>query len=399
MLLKILLLIIFPLASAIAQENVLTLQQFLEKVQKESPEIAGEKAGIDAAGARASGIRIPSPMAGFMQMSEGGNVRSGFEISQEVPFPTKITQGKKVRSLEHEAQKESSNYQTNVVLAEARDTYIRFWSAFERLQILKEKQQWLKHHLRLTRAATRSDSSAQIHLLEVESESDLIENEVIAFEAEVEESRNKLKMYVPSLEAKSLLPKEPSVPSLGVEKSNRGLAIAVKEKDLAAKEAQVGLSKQAYIPDLFLRLRYFNGNEMAPQSQELMVGVSLPFVFFWQPKAEVAEASAQRMKAEAELQKARIEFESRLASLVKKSDAISRQLTNLKEKLIPRAERRKRLATNLSARTMEGLDEHRSVTLGLLDLRMKVVDLRMEYESVFAEILKLTGVDLKVGVQ
>lgn len=80
MLLKILLLIIFPLASAIAQENVLTLQQFLEKVQKESPEIAGEKAGIDAAGARASGIRIPSPMAGFMQMIEGGNVRSGFEI-------------------------------------------------------------------------------------------------------------------------------------------------------------------------------------------------------------------------------------------------------------------------------------------------------------------------------
>ncbi len=382
--------------SIFAQNSVLTLESFLEKVTSESPELAIENANVETARAKASGVRINPPMVGFMQMKENGSNQDGYEISQEIPFPTKILQDKKVRDLELETQKESSRYQRTLILNEARSAYLNFWSTFEKLQILKDKYHWLKHHVTLTRSATRSDSLAQIHLLEVESNSDLVENETLAIEAELLERRNSLRVFAPSLNVEMAIPKEPALPQIEVQKST-GALISIKEKQLASLEAQESLKKQAYVPDLFLRLRNYNGNESTPKNQEIMVGVSLPFLYFWQPKAEVAEASAQKMKAQAELQRAKIEFESRLSTLSKKTESLKAQLANLKEKLIPRADRRRKLVTTLSTRTMEGLDEHKSVVIGALELRMKAIDLRIEYENTFKEILRVTGVEEKVG--
>ncbi|OYZ21742.1 MAG: hypothetical protein B7Y39_08540 [Bdellovibrio sp. 28-41-41] len=393
------LIVLSPLApfGAIAQNtSTLTLEAFLEAAKRESPDLALEKANLEAASARASGIRISPPMVGLMQMKENSTSRNGYEISQELPFPTKIAQDKKVRDLEFETQKENNKYQSALILNEARNAYLAFWSTYEKLQIIKDKHHWLKHHVSLTRSATRSDSLAQVHLLEVESDSDLIENEILSTEAELSEKRNSLKIYAPSLDVESILPKEPALPTLEIEKSSRSLVI-LKEKEVASLEAQESLKKQSYIPDLFLRLRSFEGNEMASANQEIMVGITLPFLYFWQPKAEISEASAQRMRTQAELQKTKIEFESRLSTLTKKVESLKVQLKNLKEKLIPRAERRRKLVTNLSTRTMEGLDEHKSVVVGFLDLRMKAIDLRLEYENTFKEILKLTGANSNAG--
>lgn len=379
-----------------ARAQVLTLDAFLESVKKESPDFIIEKANLEAANAKASGIRINPPMIGLMQMKESGNSRNGYEVSQELPFPTKIAQDKKVRDLELETQKENSSYQKALILNEARNAYLGFWSSYEKLQILKDKHHWLKHHVSLTRSATRSDSLAQVHLLEVESDSDLVENEILSLDADLLEKRNALKMYAPSLDVESSLPKEPVLPAIEIEKASRSL-VTLKEKEVATLEAQENLKKQSYIPDLFLRLRSFDGSETASSNQEIMVGITLPFLYFWQPNAEVAEASAQRMKAQAELQKTKTAFDTRFSTLTKKMESLKAQLTNLKEKLIPRAEKRRKLVTNLSTRTMEGLDEHKSVVIGLLDLKMKAIDLRLEYENTFKEILKLTGADSKAG--
>jgi hypothetical protein len=63
----------------------------------------------------------------------------------------------------------------------------------------------------------------------------------------------------------------------------------------------------------------------------------------------------------------------------------------LKDKLLPRAHKRMKLVENLSARTMEGLDEHRTVMLDYLNLRAREINSRIEYEKTLAEILKLVN--------
>lgn len=382
-----------------ASGKPLTLNQFIKEVEAKSPVIAVEKANIEIAKARASGVRINPPMVGYMQMKDGSGTNRGYEISQEIPFPTKLSKDKEVRNLELETQKESSQFQKIALMADARLAYMDFWSTFSRLEIQKEKLEWLKHHIQITRSSSWSDTTAKVHLLEVESDADLLENEVITLGADLVAARSTLKSFAPELNVEEIIPVEPATPSLEIEKRKSSPAVTLGEKELAAKSAFEEYKKQSYLPDFFVRLRSFNGNEASPQSQELMVGISLPFLFFWQPKAEVAEASAQRLKAEAELQKTKIEFETRLSGLTKKIASNQMQLKNLKEKLIPRAERRMKLVQNLSTRTMEGLDQHKAVMLGLLDLKMKAIDLRIDYEKNIKEILKLAGNNLESGVE
>ncbi|MGE3341739.1 MAG: TolC family protein [Candidatus Altimarinota bacterium] len=326
-----------------------------------------------------------------MQMKDGSGTNHGLEIAQEIPFPTKISQDKKVRDLELEAQLESSRLQEISLMADARAAYVAFWSVHARLNIQKEKHDWLIHHVKITRTTSWSDTAAKIHLLEVETDADLVENEVLALESDLVEKRNGLKLYAPGLKVKDLIPVEPELIQMKFDKHGTSPLVSLREKELNAKEALVILQKQAYAPDLYLRLRSYNGNESAPRSQELMVGISVPFLYFWQPKAEVAEASAQRMKAQAELQKSKIDLDGRFSSLIKRAESTQTQIKNLKEKLIPRSERQAKLVRNLSQRTMEGLDEHKKVMLGLLDLRVRAIELRVAYEDLTQTIMKLTG--------
>lgn len=385
------LLVILSLNAQNAHSETLTLVQYLEKAQKESPDVAIEEAKVKAAGAKASGVRINPPMVGYMQMKEGPSTNPGYEVSQEIPFPSKIMKDKEMRNLEYISSQKNRDYSKALILAQARKAYLDFWTAYQKLEISKEKQHWIQHHIRLSRTTTRADSSSQIHLLEAESDQDMLENELIQMSSDLVEKRNELRIFVPSLNVNELQPVEPNLVKMEITKTEKSPLIAARESDLLAMKAQEDLSKQKYLPDFFVRLRQFNGIEMTTSSQEIMVGVNLPFLFFWQPKAEVAEAQAKRQIAESELLKSKVEFETKVASLVAKADSLLKQLENLKSKLLPRAEKRKKLVTNLSQRTMESLDQHRMVVIGYLDLKLKAVELRQEYENAVSELLALTG--------
>lgn len=394
------LLIVFSLLSsfAAAKDHQLTLSQFLNEVRKSSPEFVIEKANIETARARADGIRIEPPMIGYMQMKEGNTITNGFEISQNIPFPTKISQNKKVLELELESQKESSELQEISLLADARSAYVSLWSAYARLEIQKERLNWLRHHVKITRSSAWSNTDAKIHLLEIESDADLAENDMLSLEADLVDRRNALRVYAPELNAENIVPIEPEALLIKLEKVSSSPLVKLKEKELKAKEAFESSQKQNYIPDFYLRLRSFEAKENMPRSQEVMIGISLPFLYFWQPQADASAASAQKMKAQAELRKSRIDFEGKLLSLAKKNESTLAQLNNLKEKLIPRAERRTKLVRNISQRTMEGLDQHKEVMLALLELKTKAIELRLTSEEVTRDLLKLTGTNDQQGL-
>lgn len=376
---------------ASAEPEQLTIAQFLTEVRATSLQFAIEKANVEASQARANGIRINPPMIGYMQMKDASGTNHGFEIAQEIPFPTKIVQEKKVRDLDLETQKESRRLQEVAVLTDARSAYVAFWSAYERLALQREKHRWLQHHSKITRTTAWSDTSAKIHLLEVESDADLVQNEVLSLEADLTENRNRLKSYAPNLKIENLIPVEPPLIPLEHAKPGPNSVLALREKELSSTEAIEGLKKLAYLPDFYVRLRSYNGNESVQRSQELMVGINLPFLYFSQPRAEIAQASAQRSKAEAELQKSRIDLNSSLSSLLAKAESTELQIKNLKEKLIPRSELQMNLVRNLSQRTMEGLEQHKKVMLGLLELRTKAIELRVQHEDLAGRLLKLTG--------
>lgn len=368
----------------------LTFDNFLTLVESQSPDLVVEKSMKDEADAKSSGIRLNPPMIGFMTMKEDGSTARGLEISQEIPFPTKIIKEQEARNLESKMQNSYFTYRRQEILLQARLIYFEFWKSYEKLKITKEKKDWLKTHTKITRSATRSDSDSQIHLLGVESELDMLENEVLEFESNFNEKKQNLKTMAPELKDLNFSPVTPEPAILEINSNKKSALLDSKEKQVQKAEADLSLKKQSYLPDFFVRYRKFNESGMIPKNEEIMIGVSLPFLFFWQPKAESAEASAKLTRAQAELQKIRTQTETSLTSLLQKQESLKKQLDALNEKLIPRAHKRMKLVDNLSTRTMEGLETHRSVMLDYLDLKIKAVDVRFEFETTLIEILKLS---------
>lgn len=375
-----------------AGSNTLNLEDFLKKVQTQSPEIQIEKSIQEEFKAKAQGIRIPPPMLGVMNMKDSGGNNQGFEVTQEIPFPTKIVKEKEVRELEAKAQNKNFSYKKNEIQLEARKAYFDFWKAFEIKKILDEKLAWLKQHVRLSRSIARSDSAGQLHLLATESELDQLDNEILEIQTDLIEKINNLRNFVPDLQTQNLVPDStPRLDEVSQEKNKINLLVVAKENDLQSANASKELKKQSYLPDFILRYRSYNGNEMTPRSEEIMIGITLPFVFFGQPQSEISEAAAKQQRAETEVLKAKLSVETQLASLVEKSKFIRQQIENFKDKLIPRAHKRMKLVENLTVRSMEGLDEHRMVMLDYLDLRQKEINSRFELEKINIEILKIVN--------
>lgn len=371
--------------------QTLSLAAYLIRVEVESPDLVIEKSMNEEAKARAQGLRLNPPMVGLMTMRDASGSNRGFEISQEIPFPTKIQKEKEVRDLELQTQNSISTYRKNEILLQARGAYFDFWIAFEKSQILQEKRKWLKNHVKISRSTARSDSAAQVHLLGTESEADLLENEILESATDLIEKRNTLKIFAPDLVVEDILPQEPKLEIIEVDPKSKSALIAWKENEVKMSEAAKSLKKQSYLPDFVIRYRSYDGNEMTARNEEVMVGITLPFLFFWQPQAESVEASARSQRTQAELRKTRVDFQGRLSSLLQKTESLKKQLTTLKDKLIPRAHKRMKLVENLSVRSMEGLDEHRTVMLDYLSLKLKALDARVDYEKTIIELAKLIG--------
>ncbi len=384
-------LLILVVSNWAVARTTLTLPEFLSQVELHSPDLKIEKATSEEALAKAKGIRIPPPMVGLMQMKDGGGTNQGIEVSQELPFPTKISAEKETRKLESDLRKSNFSYRKNEILSEARTTFFEFWSDFEKTEIIKEKRNWLKKHARLARTLTRSDSTAQLHLLGIESDVDMLENDVLEAEASLLKSKNRLKLFAPTINVDQIEPEASKFKNVGgLNKPSSSLSVQLKQTELKTIESQKKLIDQAYLPNLLVRYRGYNGNSITPKSEELMVGVTLPFIYFWQPKAESAEASARLTKAQSEVTKTQVEFDTGIQSLSALIESMEKQLLTLESILLPRAHRRMKLVDNLSPRSMEGLEEHRTVMLSYLDLKLKAVEVRAQLEKSIAELTVLT---------
>ncbi len=375
--------------------QALLLSQFLESVKAQNPNLQIEKSLSDEAHSRAQSYRVPPPMVGIMNMRDATGTNQGIEVSQEIPFPSKISKEREIRNLEAQAQRMDESYRKNEVLSQARIAFFEFWNAFETTQIIKEKRDWLKKHSKLARTSTRADSTAQVHLLGIESDVDLLENEVLESESLLVEKRSALKTFAPAVDFDQVQPEIEKIELLNINSQTRSSKIALKEAQLKMTEASKNFRDQSNLPDLLVRYRGYRGNEITAKSEEIMLGITLPFLFFSQPQAEQGEALARNQRASAELSKTEIETESRLKALTAKIEALNKQLTTLEKTLLPRAHRRMKLVDNLSPRTMEGLEDHRSVMIGYLDLRQKSVTVRMELEKSLSELM--TFADPGVG--
>jgi len=369
-------------------DEPLPLDRFMALVKEQSLNLKVNSAQLEAERANAVGLNLPAPMVALTQMRDESGQATGFEISQSIPFPTKLSNDHSARKYKSQAQKKISEVTEKQILAQGRLLYFNLWREQERLNLLREKKSVIQQHIKLSTAGARSDSFLRIHVLKAESDLDLLESEILASQQFVREVQIQMAEFI-NKDPNEFKPvvDEPPMASLptGTEFLNPP-QLEAKAFDLQSLREKESEARSSWFPDLNLRYRESGGTAMNPRYNEVMLGVSLPFVFFWEPKALSDRASVERLEGEIEFNKEKRKIDSRKVTLLAKGESLRKQLDLLNEKLLPRAEKRMRLVHNLAPRDMETLQDHRETMEAFPDLKMKALDLRLQYEEVVAEL-------------
>lgn len=366
------------------------LSQFLKMIQEQNLDLKVDQAKLEAAQAKSQGLSIPPPMVSFNQMTmDSGMKANGFEVSQTIPFPTKISNDYSARKNMAKSQEEMQLGNQNEILAQAKLLYFTLWANQEKLDLLRSKKSILQEHIKLSRSTARSDSFAGIHILKAESDTDFLENEIEAKEQTLLEIQFQIAALLnkeSSFKFTAIEPPLSEIPQVETpEQTHQLKALKFELESYKSKESE---AKSSWFPELSLKYKEMGATDTDSRYNEIMVGISLPFVFFWGPNSESKTASAERMQAELQFEKKKRAIESEKHILSSKVENLKKQIETLKTKLIPRAEKRMKLTHNLTPRDMETIQDHRETMEAFPDLKMKALELRFEYEKSIADLEK-----------
>lgn len=387
--------LIFILSFYIATQSFsaeISLDQFILKVKEQNLNLKLETAKQNASEAKAVGIRLPPPMFSFIQAKEEtGNSSSGFEINQEVPFPTKMKANRSSRIYEARAQKEMYSANQSEILAKAKLSFIDLWLMQERIDLIRERKKILEGHIRLSRSAVRSDSFLKIHLLKSESDLDLLENELESAKQKIKEKQLILADIInedhQTFNPTATEPPMSSIPKLSEGDIPQLESLRLGLEGMKERESE---ARSSWLPDFNLKYKQMGATSMSGKYREVMVGITLPFIYFWQPNAEAKTATIEKLEAELNLNRDKRNIDTKVATLYSKVESLQKQLLNLKSKLIPRAHQRMKIVQNLAPRDMETIQDHRETMEAHPELKMTELELRMQYEESIAELEKYT---------
>ena len=382
---------IFFALDASAQERM-GLSTFLDKVRVQNLGLKVEGSKSEAANAKTIGLAIPTPMIGVSRMKDDASNNSayGFEVSQSIPFPSRLVSEQAGRKYAAAAQRETFRATEKDILAKAKILYISLWVAQEKSVLLQQKKSIITNHIKVLRSSVRSDSFASIHLLKAESDFDILELDIISSEQIIAEKQTAIAALLnENLSSFRIIADEPKLSGIpGSTSIDISHQIQATNLGLEAFKSKEREAKASWYPDLNLRYKQVEPNGVSSRTSEVMVGVSLPFVFFWQPDAAAKTAGAERIQAEFELAKQRRDIESERVILLSKIESQKKQLEILNGKLIPRAEKRMQMIHNVAPRDMETLQDHRETLEAFPDLKLKALELRQEYEEAISVLEK-----------
>lgn len=378
------------IAEEIAAKKHLTFDDFLSEVRGQNLSLKIETAKSDVSRANAIGIKIPAPMVGYMSRTDNSGSADGIEIKQTIPFPGKISGDYQARQYELKAQEEANHAVESEIFAKARLIYFNLWKSLKFREILNEKREVIKQHIKLTRAIVRSDSFLKVYLIKAESDLDFLDNDLFSANQDIKEKAALMAEFL-NIDPASFSPsleEPPIVDILTKEELKNPHQLEAKKLAVESFKKREQEAESEWFPDVYLRYRNMGKTQMMPSTSEAMIGISLPFIFPWEPYSIAQKGSASRRQAEAEYQKDKIRIETELKILFDRLSSLKKQLDNINQKLIPLAKKRLSVIRNLAPRDIPTLQEYRETTENFPDLKLEALTVRTKYEETLSEILK-----------
>lgn len=389
--------------------GTITLAQVLELVEQDNPEIAAARAAWEAARSRIAQAATPDkPRLDLERMYGpvpgdpiGGAKEKNVAITQEIPFPTKLylERGRAARAAE--AAEQAFRAKVREIAAKAEQNYASWFLSQKTLDIAKENVEIMRRFSRVAESRYTSGHSRQLDALKAQTELTRMLNMALMADQERQAQEATLNALL-NRQAGSALPppSDPEPASLDLKlKQLESDALSgrpeLRQAGLEARKAadELALARAEFLPDFMLQFRYRSSPSMG-DSRDAVLGLSLP-LWFWKPAAKIAEAKAERRRAEAALQAMRVGTSSDVKTAWLKAETAKRLAEVYKTTLLPQAESALRVAEAGYQTGDNGFLDLLDAQRSLLNYRLEYFQDLSEYEQRLADLGRIVGKELR----
>lgn len=277
-------------------DSLLTLSDLIEQVKRENPELQAMRAESEAAGYGTSLLRhLPDPMVAF-EFSENMKM---FSMTQQIPFPTKLSSRAGRARLAFEQSNLLYEEREQAIARIVKDSYAAFLLIKGGMLATERSIAFLEQIYNASRQKYSINEASQAEVLISQVELSKSENRLIALGDDLSVT----KAFLNTLLNRDLEEDLPRLvrPEYGVDtlplselyKLARENHPKLKEYDRRRRESQLAqsIAKQAYLPDLTFRYsQELMDNNM--RNSKYMIGFTLPIWFMGKQRDMVREANS-----------------------------------------------------------------------------------------------------------
>ncbi len=373
------------------------LYDLISEADTNNLEIQAMRLQYEAMKTRTSAFRyLDDP---WFSIEFGADMRM-YSISQEFPFPTKISGRSSVAR--YEAQQLYEEYQNTMrkVTARLKSTYGQLYVISKEIDALKKSRDILNQIFRIAQQNYVLNQGSQVDVLRMQVELSKIENELLNLDDERKVMMAELNAILNrpldtdlgdfgDMEIQNVSLDISALDSLAIESHPglKSLRFAIKSKSSA-----LSLAKQEYLPDFMVR---FEQEEMDGQfmDSKFMFGLTLPIWALGKQRNMVSEMQAEKMMAEAEYKA----MENMVLVQVHESkirvDKQKRQMNLYRNRIIPQIE----AVLNVAVRAYE---VNQIDFLTVLDNQRALIETQLENYQVQADyFIAVADLEAAVGAE
>ncbi len=385
-------------APSIASEQTITLKELEQEALANNPEMRmAEKKAEAAQEKKKTASAMPDPMIGYEIQNVGGLGTStvgkeemsmrGVVVTQEIPFPGKLsTKGNAARK-QAEREQENSRATRLRILNSLRNAYFDYYLSYRTADILEQNKETMKNFQRIAETRYATGQGIQQDVLRAQLEVSMLIEKLTMQEQKKETQRSLINGLLgrdpraplgrPGNSLVTTFP--PGLDALSSMALEHSPMLAGKKRMVEQSEFELSMSKREYLPDMTVSAGRFDRGEFRDVWQaSVMFKVPL---YFWNKSAGVRAAGA-------DLSSARYEYEAdKIATLARVKDfytmaKTSEQLLNLYDSgILPQAQLALQSAT--SNYQVGKID-----FLSLLESQSVLFRYQLQYENELANLNK-----------
>ena len=311
-------------------------------------------------------------------------------ITQEFPFPTTLYLRGSRASKAAAISEQVYRAKVSEVLAKTRTAYAMLYLSFKSRGLLEENIELMRRFAKVAESKFAAGTGGQSDALKAQVELTKMLNMGLVVNEERELASAMLNALM-GRPAEDILGAPRDLAPGRLEKAREELeAVAfarrpeLRQAVLSAELSRTSLSlaRSEFLPDIMVSYRS-RKDPLRGRTSDAVLGLSIP-LWFWKPAAMVAEASAEKEMADAELESARLMTAADLRTAFVRAQTAQRLAESYTTSLLPQAEAALTVAES-------GYRAGRDSFLDLLDAQRSLLNFKLEYYQYLADYEQRTA--------